>query len=165
MRFHSLPANIGFFSPVALIATFFGSGLIRPASGTWGSLAAFGVGLVVLAAPASAWVLAVMSVVAYCLGHWAALRWTQEDDTDADPSAIVIDEVAGMWLVMAFVPTTFAALTVAFLLFRLFDVLKPWPASWADKSLKGASGIMLDDIFAGIWTVLVILAAQTYGFI
>ena len=91
MRFHSLPANIGFFSPVALIATFFGSGLVRPASGTWGSLAAFGVGLVVLAAPAAAWVLAVMSVVAYCLGHWAALRWTQEDDTDADPSAIVID--------------------------------------------------------------------------
>ena len=165
MRFHSLPANIGFFSPVALIATFFGSGLIRPASGTLGSLAAFGVGLVVLATPASAWVLAVMSVGAYCLGHWAALRWTQEDDTDADPSAIVIDEVAGMWLVMAFVPPTFAALTVAFLLFRLFDVLKPWPASWADKSLKGASGIMLDDIFAGIWAVLVILAAQTYGFI
>ena len=165
MRLHSLPANIGFFSPVALIATFFGSGLVQPASGTWGSLAAFGVGLVVLAAPAAAWVLAVMSVVAYCLGHWAALRWTQEDDTDADPSAIVIDEVAGMWLVMAFVPPTFAALTVAFFLFRLFDVLKPWPASWADRSLKGPSGIMLDDIFAGIWAVLVILAAQTYGFI
>ena len=53
MRFHPLPANIGFFSPVALIATFFGSGLIRPASGTWGSLAAFGVGLVVLDAPAA----------------------------------------------------------------------------------------------------------------
>lgn len=165
MRLHSLPANIGFFSPVALIATFFGSGLVRPASGTWGSLAALGVGLVVLAAPAPAWVLAVMSVVAYYLGHWAALRWTQEDDTDADPSAIVIDEVAGMWLVMAFVPPTLAALTVAFFLFRLFDVLKPWPAGWADKSLKGASGIMLDDIFAGIWAVLVILAAQTYGFI
>ena len=165
MKLHSLPANIGFFSPVALIATFFGSGLVRPASGTWGSLSAFGVGLVVLAAPAAAWVLAVMSGMAYCLGHWAALRWTQEDDTDADPSAIVIDEVAGMWLVMAFVPPTYATLTIAFFLFRLFDVLKPWPASWADRSLKGPSGIMLDDIFAGIWAVLVILAAQTYGFI
>ncbi|MEC8176352.1 MAG: phosphatidylglycerophosphatase A, partial [Pseudomonadota bacterium] len=53
----------------------------------------------------------------------------------------------------------------AFFLFRLFDVLKPWPASWADKNLKGASGIMLDDIFAGIWAILVILAAKTYGFI
>ena len=165
MRLHSLPANIGFFSPVALIATFFGSGLVRPASGTWGSLAAFCVGLIVLAAPAPTWALAFMSVMAYCLGHWAALRWTREDDTDADPSAIVIDEVAGMWLVMAYVPPTFAALTVAFFLFRLFDVLKPWPASWADKNLKGASGIMLDDIFASIWAILVILAAKTYGFI
>ena len=165
MKFHTLPANIGFFSPVALIATFFGSGLIRPGSGTWGSLAAFGVGLVVLAACIPVWVLVLLSGLAYGLGHWAALRWTQEDDTDADPNAIVIDEVAGMWLVMAFVPTTLAALASAFFLFRLFDVLKPWPASWADKSLKGAHGIMLDDIFAGIWAVLVILAAQTYGFI
>jgi phosphatidylglycerophosphatase A len=106
-----------------------------------------------------------MSVAAYCLGYWAALRWTASDDTDTDPSAIVIDEVAGMWLVMAFVPPTLAALAAAFFLFRLFDVLKPWPASWADKSLKGAHGIMLDDIFAGVWAVLVILAAQIYGFI
>jgi phosphatidylglycerophosphatase A len=165
MRFHTLPASIGFFSPVALIATFFGSGLIRPASGTWGSLAAFGVGLVVLAASVPAWVLGLMSVAVYCLGYWAALRWTASDDTDTDPSAIVIDEVAGMWLVMAFVPPTFAALAAAFFLFRLFDVLKPWPASWADQSLKGAHGIMLDDIFAGVWAVLVILAAQIYGFI
>ena len=165
MRFHTLPASIGFFSPVALIATFFGSGLIRPASGTWGSLAAFGVGLVVLAASVPAWALGLMSVAAYCLGYWAALRWTASDDTDTDPSAIVIDEVAGMWLVMAFVPPTLAALAAAFFLFRLFDVLKPWPASWADQSLKGAHGIMLDDIFAGVWAVLVILAAQIYGFI
>jgi phosphatidylglycerophosphatase A len=114
MRFHTLPASIGFFSPVALIATFFGSGLIRPASGTWGSLAAFGVGLVVLAASVPAWALGLMSVAAYCLGYWAALRWTASDDTDTDPSAIVIDEVAGMWLVMAFVPPTLAALAAAF---------------------------------------------------
>ena len=165
MRFHTLPASIGFFSPVALIATFFGSGLIRPASGTWGSLAAFGVGLVVLAASVPAWARGLMSVAAYCLGYWAALHWTATNHTDTDPSAIVIDEVAGMWLVMAFVPPTFAALAAAFFLFRLFDVLKPWPASWADKSLKGAHGIMLDDIFAGVWAVLVISAAQIYGFI
>ena len=164
MRFHTLPVSIGFFSPVALIATFFGSGLIRPASGTWGSLAAFGVGLVVLAASAPAWALGLMSLAAFCLGYWAALRWTASDHTDTDPSAIVIDEVAGLWLVMAFVPPTLAALAAAFFLFRLFDVLKPWPASWADKSLKGAHGIMLDDIFAGVWAVLVILAAQIYGF-
>ena len=165
MRFHTLPTSIGFFSPVAIIATFFGSGLIRPASGTWGSLAAFGVGLVVLATSVPAWALGLMSVAAYCLGYWAAFRWTASDHTDTDPSAIVIDEVAGMWLVMAFVPPTLSALAAAFFLFRLFDVLKPWPASWADKSLKGAHGIMLDDIFAGVWAVLVILTAQIYGFI
>lgn len=164
MRLHALPANMKFFSPVALIATFFGSGLIAPASGTWGSLAAFGVGLVILSvAPAS--VLTAMCVAAYCLGHWAALRWTQIDAADTDPSAIVIDEVVGMWLVMVLVPFTLAAMLAAFVLFRLFDVLKPWPASWADKSLKGASGIMLDDIFAGCWAALVILAAQIYGLV
>ena len=165
MRFHTLPAGIGFFSPVALIATFFGSGLIRPASGTWGSLAAFGFGLLVLATFGPTWVLAFMSFAAYCLGYWATQRWTARDDTDTDPSAIVIDEVAGMWLVMAFVPPTLAALAPAFILFRLFDVFKPWPVSWADKCLKGAHGIMLDDIFAAVWAVLVILAAQFYGFI
>ena len=162
MRFHTLPTGISFFSPIALAATFFGSGLIRPASGTWGSLAAFGVGLVALSYVPSR-TLVFMSIVAYLIGFWAAREWAKADASDTDPSAIVIDEVAGMWLVMAFVPTTMPALLAAFLLFRLFDILKPWPASWADKSLKGANGIMLDDIFAGGWAILVILAAQIYG--
>ena len=95
MRFHTLPTGIRFFSPIALAATFFGSGLIRPASGTWGSLAAFGVGLVALSYVPSR-TLVFMSIVAYLIGFLAAREWAKADASDTDPSAIVIDEVAGM---------------------------------------------------------------------
>lgn len=163
LSLHPLPPHLKLWSPAALIATWFHSGLIKPASGTWGSLAAlpFGVstayyfgleGLLVIAA------------LGYGLGHWASTKWIAEAQ-DKDPSAIVIDEAVGIWLALTTTPLTPLGIALAFGLFRLFDILKPWPVGWADKSLSGATGIMLDDMLAGLWTALLLAALGIFGVI
>ena len=73
-----------------------------------------------------------------------------------DPGDVVVDEVATQWLVLVPVGTDIPLMIAGFLLFRIFDVLKPWPASWADRRLKGGVGIMLDDIFAGIYAGVIL---------
>lgn len=158
---HTLPAHLKLMSPAALIATFFGSGLLKPASGTWGSLAALAPGLVIadiFGAPG----LLIGAALAYGAGHWASTVWIGGTE-DKDPSPIVIDEVAGMWLTMTLAPLTPLGIALAFGLFRLFDIVKPWPVRWVDKNMGGATGIMLDDILAGIWAALVLLAALEFG--
>jgi phosphatidylglycerophosphatase A len=152
-----------FFSPAALIATFFGSGLLKPASGTWGSLAALAPGLLI-AERFGASGLLIGAAFAYGLGHWASTVWINGTE-DKDPSPIVIDEVAGLWLTLTLAPLTPLGAALAFGLFRFFDIVKPWPVRWADKNIGGATGIMLDDILAGIWAALVLLAAREFGLI
>jgi phosphatidylglycerophosphatase A len=149
-----------------LIATFFHVGHLRPAPGTWGSLAAL----------PCAWALHVAGgplllslgvVVAFTLGMWATGRETKGKD-DHDPSEIVIDEVAGQWL--AFLPVSIGAThagvaltalwpgwVTAFLAFRLFDIWKPGPIGWADRR-GDALGVMLDDILAGLAAALCVMA-------
>lgn len=163
MGMHRLPPHLRFFSPAALIATFFGSGLLKPASGTWGSLAALAPGLLI-AERFGASGLLISAALAYGLGHWASTVWINGTE-DKDPSPIVIDEVAGLWLTLTLAPLTPLGAALAFGLFRFFDIVKPWPVRWADKNIGGATGIMLDDILAGIWAALVLLAAREFGLI
>ena len=163
MGMHRLPAHLRFFSPAVLIATFFGSGLLKPASGTWGSLAALAPGLLI-AERFGASGLLIGAALAYGLGHWASTVWINGTE-DKDPSPIVIDEVAGLWLTLTLAPLTPLGAALAFGLFRFFDILKPLPVRWADKNIGGATGIMLDDILAGIWAALVLLAAREFGLI
>ena len=163
MGIHRLPAHLSLFSPAALIATFFGSGLLKPASGTWGSLAALAPGLLI-AERFGASGLLIGAAFAYGLGHWASTVWINGTE-DKDPSPIVIDEVAGLWLTLTLAPLTPLGAALAFGLFRFFDIVKPWPVRWADKNIGGATGIMLDDILAGIWAALVLLAAREFGLI
>lgn len=163
MGMHRLPPHLRFFSPAALIATFFGSGLLKPASGTWGSLAALAPGLLI-AERFGASGLLIGAAFAYGLGHWASTVWINGTE-DKDPSPIVIDEVAGLWLTLTLAPLTPLGAALAFGLFRFFDIVKPWPVRWADKNIGGATGIMLDDILAGIWAALVLLAAREFGLI
>jgi len=147
------------------IATFFGIGHLRPAPGTWGSLAAIPAawGLHLLGGPI---LLGLGVIVSFALGWWAT-AWETKGKSDQDPSEIVIDEVAGQWL--AFLPVsigaahTGAALTAlwpgwitAFMLFRLFDIWKPGPVGWADRR-GDALGVMLDDIIAGVFAALGVL--------
>ena len=143
--------------PSSLIATWFGSGLLPGAPGTWGSLAALPVGLLIfwLAGP---WGLLAATVAVFVLGLWAAGTYEQVMAMK-DPGAIVIDEVAGQWLVL-FVAAlwshglTWREVLLAFVLFRVFDTLKPWPVSWADRHLKGAFGIMADDVVAALYAAV-----------
>ncbi len=171
MRLHPIPAGLRFTHPAVLTASFFGSGLLRPASGSWGSLAALPFGLLIAwqAGSFSPYALLGAAALAYALGFWACTIWLHHsEDTSSrhlDPSAIVIDEVAGLWLALAASPMTVSGIVVTFILFRFFDIIKPWPASWADKKLTGGHGIMLDDIFAGGWTALVVLAAIRSGYL
>lgn len=149
-----------------LIATFFYTGHLRPAPGTWGSLAAVLVGYVIhmLFGP---WGLALGVVLSFGLGLWATTIETAGKD-DHDPSEIVIDEVAGQWI--ALLPVSIGAahaglpigalwpgLLTAFVMFRFFDILKPGPVGWADRR-EGPMGVMLDDVIAGVMAAIVVLA-------
>ncbi len=142
------------------LATFGYSGFIRPAPGTWGSLAALPVGWLIIWLGGTV-ALAVAIVATFVIGLWAARVHMHSRQTMHDPSEIVIDEVAGQWIPLlplaGFDPLGFA---VAFVTFRLFDIWKPGPVGWADKRLKGALGVMVDDIFAGIFAGLCVLLLQ-----
>jgi phosphatidylglycerophosphatase A len=107
-----------FFSPAALIATFFGSGLLKPASGTWGALAALAPGLLI-AERFGASGLLIGAALAYGLGHWASTIWINGTE-DKDPSPIVIDEVAGLWLTLTLAPLTPLGAGAGFRLVPLF---------------------------------------------
>ncbi len=150
-----------------LVGTFGGVGLLRPAPGTWGSLAALpfawglhGVGGFGL--------LAVATVAVFGFGWWAALVETR-GAVDPDPSEIVIDEVAGMFLALwpvslgaamrgVDVTALWPGWVVAFLAFRAFDIWKPGPIGWADR-MHTPLGLMLDDILAGVAAALVVILA------
>ena len=93
-------------------------------------------------------------IVATLFGIWICERVARQLEIK-DPAIIVWDEFAGMWVAMLFLPSLYW-LPVAFALFRLFDVLKPWPVSWADQKLDGGLGIMLDDVIAGILSLMVL---------
>ncbi|WP_439155863.1 phosphatidylglycerophosphatase A family protein [Yoonia sp.] len=149
-----------------LIATFFYAGHIRPAPGTWGSLAALPAAWVIymLAGP---WGLLAGVVLSYALGIWATRIETRGKDNH-DPSEIVIDEVCGQWI--ALLPIAFGAANngvaitalwpgwvAAFVLFRLFDITKWGPVGWADR-MHGPTGVMLDDVIAGLFAAIGVAA-------
>ena len=158
---------------IALITTFFGAGRLRPAPGTWGSLAALpaALGLFYLV---GLWGFLALTVVVFFIGWWATHIHTQGAE-DHDPSYIVIDEVAGQWIglwpvmigashVGADVTALWPGWVAAFVLFRLFDITKPGPIGWADRR-GDALGVMLDDVIAGVFAAIgvVILAGLSHA--
>lgn len=148
-----------------LIATFFYAGLMRPAPGTWGSLAALP------AAAAVYWVFGLIGFAlaiptVFAIGWWATAEETRGKD-DHDPSEIVIDEVAGQWIALlpVFIGITHSGAgmlalwpgwVTAFVAFRAFDILKPGPVGWADRR-GDALGVMLDDVIAGVFAAVVVM--------
>lgn len=144
--------------PAILLATWFGAGLMPFAPGTWGSLAAlpFAWGLTW----AGGWpLLAVATLAVFVVGWWASARYVAASGI-SDPGSVVIDEVAGQWLVLLFTPLDPLLYGVGFLLFRALDITKPWPASWADRSVEGGLGVMLDDVLAALYGLAAMLALQ-----
>lgn len=130
-------------TPALLVATVGGVGRIGVAPGTWGSLVALPALLL-----GRSWIL-LLAVVIGALG-WVAVREVLKDRHTEDPGWIVVDETAGMLVALAALPAgaSWFGAAAAFALFRAFDILKPWPVSWAD-GLHGATGVMLDDVIAG----------------
>jgi phosphatidylglycerophosphatase A len=82
-----------------------------------------------------------------------------------DPGLIVIDEVAGQLLALAFAPQTLPGYALAFLLFRVADILKPFPADWLDANVHGGLGVMLDDLVAGLYAGIALWLAMKIGFV
>ncbi len=156
----SAPSPADLKRPSTLLATWFGSGLLPKAPGTWGSLAALPFAWAIQTAGGQLALLAAAGVV-FLVGIWASDRMAR-DIGIKDPGAVVIDEVAGQWLALAFVPLSAWSYAAGFVLFRLADIAKPWPASLADRRVGGGLGIMLDDIVAGIYAGLVLLAGNKF---
>jgi len=147
--------------PATVLATWFGVGLIPVAPGTWGSLAAlpfawvirelWGVPGLTLALP-----------IVLISGCWAAGAFARAS-SGGDPGAVVIDEVAGQWLVLLAAPLDPFAWALAFVLFRIFDIWKPWPVRWVDRHVEGGFGIMLDDIAAAGYALIALSALLAIG--
>ena len=144
--------------PAGWIGTGCGWGLVRRAPGTVGSLAAL--------LPWWLWLrdlhwlpyVAVVAV-AFVLGIWAS-RWCIARTGIADPGFIVWDEFVGLWLALAWLPAGWPWIVAGFALFRLFDIWKPWPVRWADRSIHGGLGVMLDDLLAGAMALGVLQGAR-----
>lgn len=149
-----------------LIATFFGVGYLKPAPGTWGSLAALP--LAWLVAQASGfWGLVLVGLICFFAGIWATDQHTKGQDNH-DPSEVVIDELVGQWI--ALLPVIYGANAMqadllalwpgwigAFVLFRFFDITKLGPVGWADRR-NDPVGVMLDDVIAGVFAAIGVLA-------
>jgi phosphatidylglycerophosphatase A len=147
-----------------LTATFFGAGKLRPGPGTWGSLAAsliwFGLSRVV----PSAWqasVLGALAVIAIAVGIPAATRVALACG-NKDPQQVVIDEVAGQWITFLFAPISWKTLLAGFILFRGFDIVKPPPVRQLEK-LPAGTGIVLDDVAAGIFALAIMQLLLHFG--
>ena len=141
------------------LCSCFGIGRLGRAPGTVASLVATVAGALIAALAGSGW-LVLLALLVFALG-WRACRDLPE--VEQDPGWVVIDEVAGQWLALAFAPLTPWGVLAAFALFRLFDIWKPWPVSWADRELGGAGSIMLDDMLAGAYAALVLTALAGMG--
>lgn len=133
--------------PVLLLAHGLGSGLAPKAPGTFGTLAALLPWLLLaqLALPLYLAFVALAGVAGIWLCGEAARRMQSED-----PGGIVWDEWVGLWIALAGLPLSWPWILAGLVLFRLFDILKPWPVGWLDRRLHGGLGIMLDDIAAGL---------------
>jgi phosphatidylglycerophosphatase A len=145
--------------PAGWIACGFGSGLSPVAPGTAGSLAAL---LPWLALRELPWpYYAVIVLAAFALGVWAC-NWAVQTLKIADPGAVVWDEFVGQWIALApllWLPRGDEWILGGFILFRIFDIAKPWPVSWADRRVAGGFGVMLDDVFAAGYAALALLLA------
>ena len=146
-----------------LIATWFGSGLLRPAPGTMGSIAAIPLGYLI-ASTGGPIALALAALSLMLIGTPAAHRYGQKTGA-VDDQSIVVDEVVGMWIAAIPAENHLDLWLTAFILFRLFDILKPWPVGWADKKLPGALGVMADDILAGIIAAILLYGIRHYAHI
>ncbi len=139
---------------LVLVAGGFGSGFVRVAPGTAGTLVAIPIALLLSYLPPPLYLLLIlgMTVPAALICDQAA-----RIDGGKDPGWIVLDEIIGFLFAVLWLPRSLLWYIAAFCLFRLFDILKPWAVGWLDRNVSGGWGIVLDDVAAGIFTRLALL--------
>jgi phosphatidylglycerophosphatase A len=135
--------------PATLLATWFGSGLLPAAPGSWASLAALPCAALLVWLGGALLALAA-STALFVLGIWASDAYMATVKVH-DPPAIVVDEVVGQWVTLALLPLDPLVYALGFLLFRVIDVVKPWPVNFIDRAVTGGFGVMLDDVVAAVY--------------
>ena len=144
--------NIDLKNPWHLLATGFGSGLSPIIPGTMGTVAAIPFYLVMAQLPFSVYLIITLAAA---LAGITICQKTSDDMGVHDHGSIVWDEFVGFWITMAIAPVaSWEWVVTGFVLFRFFDMVKPWPISWLDKQVHGGLGIMVDDILAGFMAMI-----------
>ncbi|MES9855561.1 MAG: phosphatidylglycerophosphatase A [Sedimenticola sp.] len=138
---------------IHLLAFGLGSGAAPKAPGTFGTLAA--VPLYLLMQPLAPWIYLLLVALMFALGVWLCDR-TSKDLGVHDHGGIVWDEWVGLLVTLWLAPSGIGWLVMGFLLFRFFDILKPWPIGWLDRQVAGGWGIMLDDLLAGLYSFVLL---------
>lgn len=146
-----LRSKVSLSNPIHFLALGFGSGLAKKMPGTFGTLAALPLVWLSAGHLGLTSYLAVTLIVCV-IGVWLCGQ-TAQDMGVHDDSSIVWDEFAGMFITMLAVPLTWQTMLLGFLLFRFFDIAKPWPISVIDEQVHGGFGIMLDDVVAGLFAL------------
>jgi phosphatidylglycerophosphatase A len=145
------------------VGTFFGAGLIKPGPGSWGSAAAallwFGATWFLPHTGAALPVATFLAAIAALTIGIPAATMVERESGRQDPGHVVIDEVAGQWIALIHARVDLPHLVAAFLLFRIFDIVKPWPARRLE-GLPAGWGIMFDDVAAGVYALLLMQALQ-----
>ncbi len=164
-----MPSPLSFISlknPWHLLATGFGSGLSPILPGTMGTLAAVPLYLLLVQMPLP---LYIMVVFGSCIIGIKICQVTSDDMGVHDHGSIVWDEFSGFWITMMVVPILdiyifdWKWLVAGFILFRFFDMVKPWPIGWLDRRVQGGLGIMLDDIVAGLMAAISLWVLGRYS--
>jgi phosphatidylglycerophosphatase A len=147
--------SVGFLvrNPIVLLATGFGSGLIKVTPGTFGSLVALV--LVVLFKEFGSFVYNAFTFVISITSIWICDVASKHFD-NKDPKEIVLDEIVGIFICFLFIEPTNTNLLLGFILFRFFDIVKPYPINLIDKKTTGGFGIMADDVIAAVFTLILL---------
>ena len=149
-------------NPVHFLALGFGSGLIKPAPGTWGTLAAIPLYLLIMSVvSSSSYIYLALIIISFLVGIYLCGK-TATDAGVHDHGSIVWDEIVGFFITMLWVPVTWQNIALGFVLFRIFDIIKPWPIKLLDKHVHGGFGIMIDDVLAGVFAWVLLFLAQPY---
>ncbi len=143
-----LVKRVALQTPDGIVAFGFGSGLAPWAPGTFGSLAALLPYVLLTQLPA--WQYGLVVVAAFALGIWVCEKTSHRLGVH-DHGGIVWDEFVGLWIALFICPFNLWAVGLGFALFRLFDIVKPWPIGWLDRNTQGGLGIMIDDVVAGAY--------------
>lgn len=156
LNFKDRTKKVALTTPTGFLAFGFGSGLAPKAPGTFGTLAAIPLYLLMVGLNWQIYLLII--VISFLLGIYLCEQASQNLGVH-DHGGIVWDEFVGLWITFFLIPFEWHWLILGFLLFRFFDIIKPFPIKWLDKKVKGGFGIMIDDVIAGFfaWTVLMLI--------